>query len=76
MDIAPVAFLGRDDNHAAGCLEAVHRSGSTVLQDGDAFDVGRVDVIDIVHREAVHDIGYTVNGTTDAERGLVQTRFT
>ena len=76
MDIAPVALLGRDDDHAAGCLEAVHRSGSTVLQDGDAFDVGRVDVIDIVHREAVHDIGYTVNGTTDAERGLVQTRFT
>ena len=74
--VALVAFLGSDDNHAAGGLEAIDGGRSTVLQYGDALDIGRVNVVDIVHRETVHHVGHAVNGATDAQGCLVQARFT
>ena len=70
-----VTLAGGDDDHAASSLQAVHGRGSAVLQDRNALDIGRVDVVDVVHGEAVHHIGDSINGTADAERGLVQARF-
>ena len=75
VGVALVTLAGGDDDDATGRLEAVHRRGSTILQDRNAFNISRVNVVDVVHGESVHHIRDAVHGTADAERGLVQARF-
>ena len=45
--------FGRDDHHAVGGACAVDRGRGGVLEDGEAFDVGRIDRIEIRRRD--HD---------------------
>ena len=74
--VALVTLAGRDDDHAARRLQAIDRRRSAVLQDRDALDVGRVDVVYVVHGIAVHDIGHAIDRSADAEGRLIQARLT
>ena len=68
--------LGCNDNHTAGCSKAVDGSGSTILEHRNAFDVGWVDVIDVVHRESVHNVAYAIDRAADTQACLVEARLT
>ena len=65
--------LGGHEDHAVGRAGAVDGGGSGVLEDVDALDVVRVDVVDAAGRHPVHDVerGRVVDGadTADDDRG-------
>ena len=67
VDISLITLLGSDDNDTAGSLQAVHGGGGAVLENGYALNVGRVDIVDIAHREAVHHVGNAIDGAADAQ---------
>ena len=74
--ISLLSPLGGYDNHTAGCGKAVDGSGSTVLEHRNALDVGRVNVVDVVNRETVHNVAYAVDRAADTQACLVEARLT
>ena len=68
--------LGGDEDDTVTCLRTVDGGGSGVLQDLHGFDHGRIQVLDVVHFQTVHDherseTGAAVGGdTADADVGL------
>ena len=61
------AALRGDDNHASSTLQTVDSCRSTILQYGNAFDVIRIDVIDVGDRIAIYYVRHTVDGASDSQ---------
>ena len=70
------AALGGDEDDTVTGLRTIDGGGSGVLQDLHGLDHGRIQVLDVVHFQAIHDqeraeAGTAVGGdTADADMGL------
>ena len=74
------AALGGDEDDAVTGLRAVDGGGRGILQDFHGLDHGRIQILDVVHLQAVHDeerseAGAAVGGdTADADVGFLARR--
>ena len=50
-----LAGLGGDEDDAVTCLRTVDGGGGGILEDLHGLDHGRIEVLDVVHLQAVHD---------------------
>ena len=67
--------LGRDDHHAARAFQSVHSGRRSVLEDRDALDVIRIDVVDVTHRKSVHNVGDSVDRAAQTQGSLILARL-
>ena len=75
-----LAGLGGDEDDAVTCLRTVDGGGGGILQDLHGLDHGRIEVLDVVHLQTVHDEersdGAGVRGVAADTDGCTFTRST
>ena len=69
-DLAGSTFLGSDEDDAIGCAHAVDGGGRSVLEDGQALDIGAGQEVDVVHEgtvDHVERVGIVADGADTAD---------
>ena len=67
LRVSGFAALRGDDNYAPSALQTVNSCRSTILQHGNAFDVIRIDVVDVGDRITIYYVRHTVDGASDSQ---------